>query len=144
MAEKEIQGYLKMQVPAGAANPSPPTGPALGQRGVNIMDFCKLFNAKTEDLEKNTPVPVIVKIYVDKSFELTIKTPPASYYLKKAANISKGNGETGRSFVGKVSVDQCRDIAKEKLQDLNTQDIEQATKQIMGSARSMGLEVKGV
>jgi len=140
---KEIEGYLKMQVPAGAANPSPPIGPALGQRGLNIMDFCKAFNERTKDMEKNIPIPTIVTIFEDKSFTFEIKTPPASYYLKKAASVEKGGGTPGRESIGVVTMAQCRDIAKEKLTDLNTNDVDEAAKMIAGSARSMGLEVRG-
>lgn len=140
---KEIEGYLKMQVPAGAANPSPPIGPALGQRGLNIMEFCKAFNERTKDMEKNMPIPTIVTIFEDKSFTFEIKTPPASYYLKKAAAVEKGGGTPGRESIGTVTMAQCRDIAKEKLSDLNTNDVDEAAKMIAGSARSMGLEVRG-
>lgn len=140
---KEIEGYLKMQVPAGAANPSPPIGPALGQRGLNIMEFCKAFNERTKDMEKNMPIPTIVTIFEDKSFTFEIKTPPASYYLKKAASVEKGGGTPGRESIGTVTMAQCRDIAKEKLSDLNTNDVDEAAKMIAGSARSMGLEVRG-
>jgi len=140
---KEIEGYLKMQVPAGAANPSPPIGPALGQRGLNIMEFCKAFNERTKDMEKNIPIPTIVTIFEDKSFTFEIKTPPASYYLKKAASVEKGGGTPGRESIGVVTMAQCRDIAKEKLTDLNTNDVDEAAKMIAGSARSMGLEVRG-
>jgi len=140
---KEIEGYLKMQVPAGAANPSPPIGPALGQRGLNIMEFCKAFNERTKDMEKNIPIPTIVTIFEDKSFTFEIKTPPASYYLQKAASVEKGGGTPGRESIGVVTMAQCRDIAKEKLTDLNTNDVDEAAKMIAGSARSMGLEVRG-
>ncbi|MDD9842098.1 MAG: 50S ribosomal protein L11 [Alphaproteobacteria bacterium] len=140
---KEIDGYLKMQVPAGAANPSPPIGPALGQRGLNIMEFCKAFNERTKDMEKNIPIPTIVTIFEDKSFTFEIKTPPASYYLKKAASVEKGGGTPGRESIGVVTMAQCRDIAKEKLTDLNTNNVDEAAKMIAGSARSMGLEVRG-
>lgn len=140
---KEIEGYLKMQVPAGAANPSPPIGPALGQRGLNIMDFCKAFNAQTQEMEKNMPIPTIVTIYEDKSFTFVIKTPPASYYLKKAAKLAKGGATPGREVAGSVTMKQCREIAEQKLKDLNTNDLDEAQKMIAGSARSMGLEVRG-
>ncbi len=139
---KEIEGYLKMQVPAGAANPSPPIGPALGQRGLNIMDFCKAFNAQTQEMEKNMPIPTIVTIYEDKSFTFVIKTPPASYYLKKAAKLAKGGATPGREVAGSVTMKQCREIAEQKLKDLNTNDLDEAQKMIAGSARSMGLEVR--
>ena len=142
MAEKKIEGYLKMQVPAGSASPQPPIGPALGQRGLNIMDFCKAFNAETQNMEANAPIPTIVTIYEDKSFTFTIKTPPASFYLKKAAKLDKGGSTPGREVAGSVSMAQCREIAKEKLKDLNTDDVDQAAKMIAGSARAMGLEVR--
>lgn len=138
---KKIQGYLKLQVPAGAANPSPPIGPALGQRGLNIMEFCKTFNAKTQKLEKGMPIPTIITIYQDKSFTFETKTPPASYYLRKAAKLEKGGATPGRDVAGKVTTAQCREIAELKMVDLNANDLDQATKIIMGSARSMGLEV---
>jgi len=139
---KKFQGYVKLQVPAGSANPSPPIGPALGQAGVNIMEFCKAFNAQTESLEKGMPVPTVITVYTDKSFTFETKSPPASYFLKKAANLKKGGGEPGRTVAGSVTMDQCREIARDKLADLNTDDIEQAAKIIAGSARSMGLEVR--
>jgi len=140
---KKIEGYLKMQVPAGGASPSPPIGPALGQRGLNIMEFCKAFNAKTQEMEKDIPIPAIVTIFEDKSFIFEIKTPPASFYLRKAAKLSKGGSLPGREVAGSVTMDQGREIANEKLKDLNTNDVEQAAKQIAGSARAMGLEVRG-
>ena len=138
---KKIEGYLKMQVPAGAASPSPPIGPALGQRGLNIMEFCKAFNAKTQEMEANMPIPTIVTIYEDKSFTFEIKTPPASFYLKKAAKLPKGGSEPGREVAGSVTMAQCREIAEQKIKDLNTTDLDEAQKMIAGSARSMGLEV---
>lgn len=142
MAKKKIQGYLKLQVPAGAANPSPPIGPALGQRGVNIMEFCKAFNAKTQEMEKGMPLPTILTIYADRSFDFVIKTPPASYYLKKAAKIQKGSGEVGKgAYVGKVKKSQLKEIAEAKMKDLNAKDVQGAMDMIAGSARSMGLEV---
>ena len=141
---KKIAGYLKLQVPAGAASPSPPIGPALGQRGLNIMEFCKAFNAKTGEMEKNSPVPVIITIYQDKSFTFEMKTPPASYYLKKAAGLNKGSQEPGRSVAGKVNAEQLREIAEKKMTDLNADSVEAAMKIIAGSARSMGLEVEGM
>ena len=140
---KVIEGYLKMQVPAGGASPSPPIGPALGQRGLNIMEFCKAFNAKTQEMEKDMPIPTIVTIYEDKSFTFVIKTPPASYYLKKAAKLPKGGSTPGREVAGVVTMKQCREIAEQKLKDLNTNDLDEAQKMIAGSARSMGLEVRG-
>ena len=139
---KKISGYVKLQVPAGAASPSPPIGPALGQAGLNIMDFCKNFNAKTEKLEKGMPCPVIITVYQDKSFEFIIKKPPASFYIKKEVNLKKGSGTTGISDpVAEISMDQLKKIAEEKLPDLNTNNIDQAAKIIAGTARSMGVEV---
>jgi len=138
---KKIDGYISLQVPAGKANPSPPIGPALGQRGVNIMEFCKAFNAKTKDMEQGTPIPVKITVFVDKSFTFAMKTPPASYYLKKAAKINSGSTEPGRTSAGKVTMAQVREIAEAKMQDLNAHDVDQAAKIIAGSARSMGLEV---
>ncbi len=140
---KKISGYLKLQVPAGSASPSPPIGPALGQRGLNIMEFCKAFNAKTQEMEKGMPVPTIITIYQDKSFTFATKTSPASYYLKKAAKLQKGSTEPGRSVAGSVTMAQLREIAEAKMVDLNANSIDQAAKIIAGSARSMGLEVKG-
>ena len=140
---KKILGYIKLQVPAGAATPSPPIGPALGQRGVNIMGFCKEFNARTGDMEKGVPLPTVITVYQDKSFTFLTKTPPASYLLKKAAGIAKGSGTTGRATAGKISRAKCREIAELKMKDLNATDIEAATLIIEGSARSMGLEVTG-
>lgn len=139
---KKIKGYVKLQVPAGQASPSPPIGPALGQAGLNIMDFCKTFNAKTEKLEKGMPCPVIITVYEDKSFEFLIKKPPASFYIKKEINLKKGSGSTGISDpVAKITSEQLKKIAKEKLPDLNTSDVDQAAKIIAGTARSMGVEV---
>jgi large subunit ribosomal protein L11 len=142
---KKIDGYINLQVPAGSANPSPPIGPALGQRGVNIMGFCKEFNAKSlaAGFEKDTPVPVVITVFSDKSFVFEMKTPPASFLLKKAAKIQGGSQTPGRAVSGKVTIEQCRDIARLKLKDLNTSDIEQGAKIIAGSARSMGLTVEG-
>jgi len=139
---KKVDGYIKLQVPAGQANPSPPIGPALGQRGVNIMEFCKAFNAETQGLEQGIPIPTLVEVYVDKSFSFTTKTPPASFYLKRAANLEKGSMEAGREFVGTVTMRQVREIAELKMDDLNTDDLDAASKMIAGSARSMGLEVR--
>jgi len=142
---KKIDGYLKLQVPAGSATPSPPIGPALGQRGINIMEFCKAFNAATDQLEKGSPIPVSITVYKDKSFTFVMKTPPASYLLKKAAGVPKGSGEVGRDEpIGKVTADQVREIALVKMEDLNANTIEQAMKIIQGSARSMGIEVEGM
>ena len=140
---KKISGYLKLQVPAGAATPSPPIGPALGQRGLNIMEFCKAFNAKTQEMEKGMPVPTIITIFSDKSFTFMTKTPPASYYLKKAAKLPKGGQNPGREVAGKVTLAQCREIAEAKMKDLNANDLDAATKIIAGSARAMGLQVEG-
>jgi large subunit ribosomal protein L11 len=140
---KKIKGYLKLQVPAGAASPSPPIGPALGQRGLNIMEFCKAFNAQTQELEAQMPIPTVITIFEDKSFTFVTKTPPASYYLRKAAKLAKGGTQPGREVAGKVTMAQCREIAQEKLRDLNTDDVEQGAKMIAGSARAMGLEVVG-
>lgn len=138
---KKIDGYINLQVPAGAANPSPPIGPALGQRGVNIMEFCKSFNAKTKDMEQGTPIPVKITVFSDRSFTFEMKTPPASFFLKKAAGITSGSKTTGRDVAGTVTMDQVREIAKTKMKDLNTDDLEQAARTIAGSARSMGIRV---
>ena len=139
---KKIAGYINLQVPAGAANPSPPIGPALGQRGVNIMEFCKAFNAKTQEMEKGMPIPTTITVYQDKSFTFVTKTAPASFYLKKAAKLPKGSGEAGKSApIAKVTKAQCREIAEAKMQDLSANDLDAATKIIEGSARSMGFEV---
>jgi large subunit ribosomal protein L11 len=138
---KKISGYLKLQVPAGSATPSPPIGPALGQRGINIMEFCKAFNAQSQEMEKGSPVPVEITYYHDKSFTFRMKTPPVSYFLKKAAGLQKGSQTPGRGSVGAVSRAQVRDIATKKLKDLNAVDIEAAMRMVEGSARSMGLEV---
>jgi large subunit ribosomal protein L11 len=140
---KKIAGYIKLQVPAGAANPSPPIGPALGQRGLNIMEFCKAFNAKTGQMEKGTPIPVIITAFQDRSFTFELKQPPVSYFLKQAAGVKSGSKTTGRGFVGKVTRAQIREIAAKKLQDLNTTSIDAAAAMIEGSARSIGLEVVG-
>jgi large subunit ribosomal protein L11 len=138
---KKITGYIKLQVPAGIANPSPPIGPALGQRGVNIMEFCKAFNAATQELEKGAPVPTKITVYADRSFSFETKTPPASWLLKKAARIKKGAAETGKESVGTIRRSQLSEIAETKMQDLNANDIESATRIIEGSARAMGLQV---
>ncbi|MEQ8657673.1 MAG: 50S ribosomal protein L11 [Hyphomicrobiales bacterium] len=140
---KKIAGYLKLQVPAGAANPSPPIGPALGQRGLNIMEFCKAFNAKTQEMEKGAPVPVVITIFQDKSFTFDMKTPPVSFFLKKAAKLQKGGSEPGKSVAGSVSDAQVREIAEQKMADLNATTIEAAMQMVKGSARSMGLKVEG-
>ena len=140
---KKITGYIKLQVPAGAANPSPPIGPALGQRGLNIMEFCKAFNAQTQNLEKNAPIPVVITVYQDRSFTFEMRTPPVSYFLKKAAKIESGAKTPGRGTVGSVTAAQVREIAEKKMKDLNCDTIEAAMRMIEGSARSMGLEVAG-
>ena len=140
---KKIAGYLKLQVPAGSATPSPPIGPALGQRGINIMEFCKAFNAQSQDLEKGSPIPVEITYYHDKSFTFRMKTPPVSFFLKKAAGLQKGANTPGRGVAGSVNRDQVRDIAEKKMKDLNAVDIDAAMKMVEGSARSMGLEVVG-
>ncbi|MCB1416074.1 MAG: 50S ribosomal protein L11 [Nitratireductor sp.] len=140
---KKIAGYLKLQVPAGNASPSPPIGPALGQRGLNIMEFCKAFNAKTQEMEKGAPIPVVITIFQDKSFTFEIKTPPASHYLKQAAKLKSGSKTPGKSTAGKISTKQVRDIAEAKMQDLNADTIEAAMRMVEGSARSMGIEVQG-
>ncbi|RVQ69361.1 50S ribosomal protein L11 [Croceicoccus ponticola] len=138
---KKIEGYIKLQVPAGAANPSPPIGPALGQRGVNIMEFCKQFNAATQELEKSMPIPTVITVFADRSFTFITKTPPASFLLKKAANLKSGSKEPGKTSAGTIKRSAVQAIAEQKMADLNANDIEQATKIIEGSARSMGLEV---
>lgn len=140
---KKIDGYLKLQVPAGNASPSPPIGPALGQRGLNIMEFCKAFNAKTQEMEKGAPVPVVITIFQDKSFTFTMKQPPVSFFIKKAANLKKGSQEPGRNVAGKLSSSQVREIAEAKMKDLNAADVEAAMRMVEGSARSMGIEVEG-
>ncbi|HEY8065022.1 MAG TPA: 50S ribosomal protein L11, partial [Methylosinus sp.] len=139
----KITGYIKLQVPAGSANPSPPIGPALGQRGLNIMEFCKAFNAKTAQTEKGTPIPVIITAFQDRSFTFELKQPPVSFFLKQAAGVKSGSKTTGRGFVGQVTRAQIREIAAKKLQDLNTTSIDSAASMIEGSARSIGLEVVG-
>ena len=138
---KKILGYIKLQVPAGAATPSPPIGPALGQRGVNIMGFCKEFNARTEKEPKGTPLPTVITVYQDKSFTFVTKTPPATFYLKEAAKLKSGSTTPGRSVAGSVTRTQLREIAEKKMKDLNANDIEAAARIIEGSARSMGLRV---
>ena len=138
---KKIEGYIKLQVPAGAANPSPPIGPALGQRGVNIMEFCKAFNASTQELEKGMPIPTVITVYGDRSFTFVTKTPPASFLIKKAAKLKSGSKEPGKVSAGKIRRSELTKIAELKMADLNANDLDQATKIIEGSARSMGLEV---
>ena len=139
---KKIEGYIKLQVPAGDAKPSPPIGPALGQRGVNIMEFCKQFNAATQEIEKSTPLPTIITVFADRSFTFVTKTPPASYLIKKAAGLKSGSKEPGKVSAGTITRSQLAEIAQTKFADLNANDIEQATKIIEGSARSMGLQVE--
>ena len=138
---KKITGYIKLQVPAGAANPSPPIGPALGQRGLNIMEFCKAFNAQTQNLEPGMPIPVVITAYADRSFAFITKTPPAAVLIRQALKINKGSGEPNRVKVGTITQSQLRDIAERKLEDLNAHDVEQAAKIIAGTARSMGVDV---
>ena len=138
---KKITGYIKLQVPAGKANPSPPIGPALGQRGVNIMDFCKAFNAQTGDFDVGTPLPTIITVYADRSFSFVTKTPPATYLIKKALNLKSGSKEPGKASAGKIKRSQLSEIAQAKMKDLNANDIDAATRIIEGSARAMGLEV---
>ena len=139
---KKIAGYLKLQVPAGAANPSPPIGPALGQRGLNIMEFCKAFNAQTQEMEKGMPIPTIITIYSDKSFQFTTKTPPASYLIKKAVGVQKGSSAPSKESAGTITDAQLGEIAEMKMADLNANDLEQAKKIIAGSARAMGIQVE--
>jgi large subunit ribosomal protein L11 len=138
---KKVHGYISLIIPAGKANPSPPVGPALGQRGLNIMEFCKAFNAHTQKMEPGTPIPVKITAYVDKTFSFITKTPPASFYLKQAAKLQSGSKVPGREVAGKVTMAQIREIAQEKMKDLNAVDLEGACAMIKGSARSMGLEV---
>ena len=139
---KKVTGFLKLQVPAGAANPSPPIGPALGQRGLNIMEFCKAFNAQTQNMEKGAPLPVVITIYADRSFTFELKTPPVSHFLKKAAGVQSGSKTPGRGAVGQVTKAQVKEIAEKKMKDLNATTVEAAMRMIEGSARSMGYEVK--
>ncbi len=141
---KKITGYIKLQIPAGKANPSPPIGPALGQAGVNIMEFCKTFNAQTKNLEEGMPVPVVITVYQDRSFTFISKTPPASYFIKKAAKLAKGSKKAGLEPAGKITAAQVREIAQTKMVDLNANDIDAAMKIIAGSARSMGIAVEGM
>ena len=140
---KRVVGKMKLQVPAGQANPSPPVGPALGQRGINIMEFCKAFNARTQGMEQGAPCPTIITYYADKSFTMEIKTPPASFLIKKAAGLASAAQTPGRSVVGYVTAAQVREIAEAKMQDLNAYDVDSAMQIILGSARSMGIEVRG-
>ena len=139
---KKIEGYLKLQIPAGKANPSPPVGPALGQRGLNIMEFCKAFNAQTQEMEPGAPCPTIITYYVDKSFSMEVKTPPASFFLKKASGLKSGTSTAGKETVGSVTSNQIKEIAEAKMKDLNAKDMDGAMQIILGSARSMGIEVK--
>jgi large subunit ribosomal protein L11 len=139
---KKIKGYIKLQVPAGQANPSPPIGPALGQAGLNIMEFCKTFNAETQNMEPGMPIPCVITAYQDRTFSFITKTPPASYFLKKASNLDKASSEPGREIVAMVTKKQVREIAEKKMVDLNTKDIDAACRMIAGSARSMGIEVQ--
>jgi large subunit ribosomal protein L11 len=139
---KKIDGYIKLQVPAGQANPSPPIGPALGQHGVNIMEFCKAFNAETQKVEQGMPIPTVITVYTDRSFSFTTKSPPASFLIKKAAGVDKGNGEVGRQEnIGSVSMQSLREIAEVKEADLNSNDIDAACRILAGTARSMGISV---
>jgi large subunit ribosomal protein L11 len=139
---KKITGYIKLQVPAGSANPSPPIGPALGQRGLAIMEFCKAFNAQTQNMEKGAPIPVVITVFADRSFTFEMKTPPVSHFLKKAANLASGSKTPGRDAVGAVTRAQVKEIAEKKMQDLNCDTIEAAMRMVEGSARSMGLQVR--
>ena len=141
---KKVQGYIKLQVPAGSANPSPPIGPALGQQGVNIMEFCKQFNAQTAKLEKGLPIPTVITVYSDRSFTFVMKTPPAAVLIRKAIGIEKGSGTPNTAKVGKISRKQLEEVAKMKLPDLTAADLEAAVRTIAGSARSMGVDVEGV
>ena len=141
---KKVQGYIKLQVPAGAANPSPPIGPALGQQGVNIMEFCKQFNAQTQKMEKGLPIPVIITVYTDRSFTFVMKTPPAAVLIRKAIGIEKGSGTPNTAKVGKISRKQLEEVAKMKQPDLTAADLEAAVRTIAGSARSMGVDVEGL
>jgi large subunit ribosomal protein L11 len=140
---KKVTGFLKLQVPAGNANPAPPIGPALGQRGLNIMEFCKAFNAQTQKLEKGAPIPVVITIYADRSFTFEMRTPPVSHFIKKAAKLESGSKTPGREMVGSVTPAQVREIAQAKMKDLNCDTVEAAMRMVEGSARSMGIEVKG-
>jgi len=140
---KKIQGYIKLQVPAGQANPSPPIGPALGQQGVNIMEFCKAFNAATQNLDQGVPTPTVITVYADRSFSFETKSPPASYFIKQAAKLGKGANAPGRETIGAVTMNQLRQIAEKKMVDLNANDIEAAARMLAGSARSMGIQVTG-
>ncbi|WP_193335621.1 50S ribosomal protein L11 [Devosia beringensis] len=140
---KKIVGYVKLQVPAGSATPSPPIGPALGQRGLNIMEFCKAFNAATQELEKGSPIPVVITAYADKSFTFEMKSPPVSFFIKKAVNLKSGSKLPGKESAGTITLAQLRDIAEKKMKDLNADNIDAAVSMIAGSARSMGIQVEG-
>jgi large subunit ribosomal protein L11 len=140
---KKVTGFLKLQVPAGSANPAPPIGPALGQRGLNIMQFCKDFNARTQKMEKGAPIPVVITIYADRSFSFEMKTPPVSHFIKKAAKLESGSKTPGRDMAGSINKAQVKEIAQAKMADLNCDTIESAMRMVEGSARSMGIEVKG-
>ena len=140
---KKITGFLKLQVPAGAANPSPPIGPALGQRGLNIMEFCKAFNARTQEMEKGQPIPVVITIFADRSFTFEMKTPPVSYFIKQAVKKDKGSSAPGKESAGTLNSSQLREIAEKKMVDLNANDVEAAMAMVAGSARSMGIQVQG-
>ena len=141
---KKVQAYIKLQVPAGKANPSPPVGPALGQHGVNIMEFCKAFNAKTQELEAGLPIPVVITVYTDRSFTFITKTPPAAVLLLKTLSVAKGSGTPNKDKVGKATREQLEEVAKVKMPDLNTDDLDAAVRIVAGTARSMGIEVEGV
>ena len=140
---KKVTGFLKLQVPAGSANPAPPIGPALGQRGLNIMEFCKAFNAQTQNLEKGVPIPVVITVYQDRSFTFEMRTPPVSHFIKKAAKLESGSKAPGRDVAGSLNKKLVREIAEQKMKDLNCDTIESAVRMVEGSARSMGIEVKG-
>lgn len=140
---KKITGYVKLQVPAGSATPSPPIGPALGQRGLNIMEFCKAFNAATQEMEKGSPIPVVITAYADKSFTFEMKQPPVTYFIKKAVNLKSGSKNPGKESAGTITAAQLRDIAEKKMKDLNADNIDAAVSMIAGSARSMGIQVEG-
>ncbi|WEK05825.1 MAG: 50S ribosomal protein L11 [Candidatus Devosia phytovorans] len=140
---KKIVGYVKLQVPAGSATPSPPIGPALGQRGLNIMEFCKAFNAATQEMEKGSPIPVVITAYADKSFTFEMKQPPVTYFIKKAVNLKSGSKLPGKESAGTITVAQLRDIAEKKMKDLNADNVDAAVSMIAGSARSMGIQVEG-
>jgi large subunit ribosomal protein L11 len=141
---KKIDGYIKLQIPAGQANPSPPVGPALGQAGLNIMEFCKAFNAGTQNMDQGVPVPVVITVFADKSFSYETKSPPASYFIKQAARVNKGSGLAGKETIGSITLDQIKEIVEKKREDLNAHDVDQACKIIAGTARSMGISVEGM